>query len=134
MVDPMTSRLFHSIVIVGLGTTAGGCGTGEAAAPVGPSNADSGIDSPDLQVIFTSSPDDAAPDHWVACCGDQVSCAPPGSDAGPAANRCCWGDGGAPPACCLGFNFACVPRTSPAADAGDGGDAGTVCGCWPMFV
>jgi hypothetical protein len=132
MIDRMTSRLFHSIVVMGLGTTAGGCGTGEAAAPAGPTNADSGVDAPGLQTLFgAASPDDAAPDNWVACCTSVVSCAPPGSDGGPAANLCCTGDGGAPPVCCVNFNFACMSGRGPAVDAGD---AGSVCGCWPLFV
>ena len=139
-----TSKLFHSIVVVGLGTAAGGCGSGEPASPQGASRgADAALDGTEAQGFALGSPGDASPDSGGACCAYEVSCEPSGPDGGNAANPCCPGDGGGQPKCCPNDSYACVPLINgkpptiiitPGIVASDAGDAGIVCGCWPLFV
>jgi hypothetical protein len=125
---PATSRLFHSIVVMGLGTAAGGCGSGE------PSGARA--DASSEAQVFLGTPGDAAPVPAPRCCTGPVSCADSGtdrSDGGDGGDPCCVVDdaGNAGASCCNDDNFACVPQPGSFADAGD---AGVLCGCWPLFV
>jgi hypothetical protein len=126
---PATSRLFHSIVVVGLGTAAGGCGSGSAAGADAASDA-----SPGAQGFLRVGTGDAAPAPDNACCSRVVSCdgGDAGSDGDGGTDFCCVVEAGRDhPSCCSNYNFACVPQPTTAAD---GGDAGLLCGCWPLFV
>jgi hypothetical protein len=126
---PATSRLFHSIVVVGLGTAAGGCGSGGAAGGDAASDA-----LPEAQGFLGVAAGDTGPARDNACCNGVVSCdgGDAGSDGDAGTDSCCVVEAGRDhPSCCNNFNFACVPRPTSAAD---GGDAGLLCGCWPLFV
>jgi len=72
----------------------------------------------------TDGSDGAAP----ACCSNVVSCKPDAAGG----SACCPPDGGdAGVTCCVVFAYGCSPGSS---NTLDGGEAGVVCGCWPMFV
>lgn len=126
------SRLFHSIVVVGLGTVSGGCGSAAPTASNGGAGGSADVDASDASRNTGSlevPSADASSETVSACCNGIFSCPVPAGDGGGASGACCIGDGGDPhQACCPNFTFSCPPQAS------DGGDAGVVCGCWPLFV
>jgi hypothetical protein len=135
---PSRSRLFHSIVVVGLGTVSGGCGGTEQVTNEGSGGGDGGdatspvdaavpVDEASFSFgdaaamqLSTDSSDGAA----ATCCNN--SCKPDDT----AGDACCAPDGGdAGVLCCGAFGYGCNSVFAP-----DGSATGSVCGCWPMFI